>query len=154
MGKAWRIVRDSYTDRPLSGEGAAKYGGRWNSRGVPVVYTSATRSLALLEILVHLNPPLPGSYKVFTISFSADLVENVAADHLPSDWRVEPPSLSTQRVGDAWLREARSAVLQVPSAILPAEVNFLINPAHPDFRRINVSGPEDLVLDSRLTRYR
>jgi RES domain-containing protein len=151
MPEAWRIVRAEHAAGAFSGEGAAKTGGRWNSRGVAVVYTSATRSLAALETLVHLNPPMSFKYRIIRIEFAGELVRHLRPA-LPSDWRTSPAPDSTRKLGDAWVREAHSAILAVPSIIIPDETNFVLNPAHPDFKRIRLGRPTDFVFDSRLLR--
>jgi RES domain-containing protein len=149
MLEAWRIVRAQRASTALTGEGAAKTGGRWNSRGIPVVYASATRALAALETLVHLNPPMPFEYKIFRVEFAAELMEHIATK-LPADWKTSPSPHSTRRLGDAWVREARSAVLAVPSIIIPDETNYVLNPAHPDFRKIRIGKPVSFAFDARL----
>ena len=150
MPEAWRIVKEKHAATAFSGEGAAKTGGRWNSRGVPVVYTSSTKSLAALEILVHLNPPVLFKYVAIRIKFDEALIEIVSPKALPADWRVEPPPPSSKGVGDAWVREARSAVLALPSLIVSGEPNYLLNPAHPDFKKISIGKPEGFSFDPRL----
>ena len=150
MPTAWRIVKEKHAAAAFSGDGAAKFGGRWNSRGIPVVYTSGTKSLAALEILVHLNPPMFFRYVAFRLEFTESLVETLAVKNLPTDWRDEPPPPSTQAMGDAWARSARTAVLALPSVIISGEPNYLLNPAHPDFRRITIGKPEQFTFDSRL----
>jgi len=148
MPEAWRIVKVKHVATAFSGEGAAKYGGRWNSRGVPVVYASATRSLAALETLVHLNPPVYFQYRIIRAEFADELTSTVS--HLPRDWKSQPPSPSTKRLGDVWVRTARSAVLAVPSVIVAGELNYLLNPAHLDFKRIVIGKPERFGFDPRL----
>jgi RES domain-containing protein len=150
MLEAWRMVKEKHLATAFSGEGAAKTGGRWNSRGVAVVYASATRSLAALETLLHLNPPVLFNYKLLRLEFDESLVERLKLTALPSDWKVEPPPLSTRRLGDDWARSSRSAILAVPSVILPDETNYLLNPAHPDFRKIALGPPADFAFDPRL----
>lgn len=150
MPEAWRIVKEKHAASAFSGEGAAKTGGRWNSRGVPVVYASATKALAALETLVHLNPPVPFNYVAFRLQFDDALVEKAPLNRLPADWRVEPPPPSTKAVGDDWVRDKRSAVLALPSVIIPGELNYLLNPAHPAFKRITIGKPEKFALDPRL----
>jgi RES domain-containing protein len=150
MAEAWRIVKEKHAATAFSGEGAARTGGRWNSRGVAVVYTSSAKSLAALESLVHLNPPVLFKYVVFRIKFDDALVEIVTPKALPPDWRVEPPPLSSKAVGDAWVRAARSAVLALPSVIISGELNYLLNPAHPDFKRIFIGKPRRFTFDPRL----
>jgi RES domain-containing protein len=150
MLEAWRIVKSKHAATAFTGEGAALFGGRWNSRGVAVVYTSATRSLAALETLVHFNPPVQFSYQIFGLRFREELLEKLAPAQLPTDWRAEPPTQATMRLVDRWVREGRSAVLAVPSAIIPEEANYLLNPAHRDFKRIQIGEPEAFAFDARL----
>ena len=150
MPEAWRIVKAKHVATAFSGEGAAKTGGRWNSRGVAVVYASASRSLAALETLVHLTPPVMFRYKVIRIEFTDALVEQMKAAALPLDWQIEPPPPSTKRLGDAWVRSSRSAILAAPSVIIPDETNYLLNPAHADFKKIAIGKPADFVFDPRL----
>lgn len=150
MSEAWRIVKEKHVATAFSGEGAAKTGGRWNSRGVAVVYTSGTKSLAALESLVHLKPPVLFKYVVIRIKFDARFVEIASFKALPTDWRVEPPPQSSQAVGDAWVQEGRSAVLALPSVIVSEELNYILNPAHPDFKRISIGKPQRFTFDPRL----
>jgi RES domain-containing protein len=150
MPTAWRIVKAKHAATAFSGKGAADHGGRWNSRGVSVVYASLTQSLAVLESLVHLNPPVRFKFVAFRLRFDDALVEKFPLRKLPADWQMEPPPPSTQRIGDAWVREARSAVLALPSTIIPSEPNFLLNPAHPDFKKISIGKPKPFVFDPRL----
>ncbi len=150
MLEAWRVVKEKHVATAFSGEGAAKTGGRWNSRGVVVVYTSATRSLAALETLVHLNPPVMFNYRIIRIEFDEAWVERLPLAALPSDWRTEPPPLSTRQLGDTWARSSRTAILAVPSVIIPEETNYVLNPAHPDFKKITISKPAPFTFDPRL----
>jgi RES domain-containing protein len=149
MGEAWRIVKAKHTATAFTGEGAAKSGGRWNSRGVYVVYTSGTKSLAALENLVHLNPPVSFSYAAIPLQFDDALVEVFPARDLPADWRVEPPPPSTKAIGDTWVKAGTSAVLALPS-VITGETNYLLNPAHPDFRKIVFRKMESFTWDPRL----
>jgi RES domain-containing protein len=150
MPEAWRIVRAKHAATAFTGEGAARNGGRWNSRGVRVVYTSSTKSLAALETLVHLNPPMPFKYAAIRITFENAIVEAVSAKVLPPGWQAEPPPLASKRFGDAWVREARSAALELPSVLISGEPNYLLNPAHPDFKKISLGLPEPFIFDARL----
>ena len=150
MASGWRIVPKERAEDAFVGEGAKVYGGRWNSPGFALVYGSQHKSLAALELLVHINPGLARRFKAFSFRFPDSLVHTVSASRLPADWRLEPPPPSTQLAGDAWIREARSAVLAVPSIIVPEELNYLLNPAHADFPKIRISRPQDFVYDPRL----
>jgi RES domain-containing protein len=149
--EAWRIVKEKHATAAFSGEGAAKTGGRWNSRGVPVVYASANRSLAALEMLVHLNPLVVFRYALIRAEFAEDLVERFSG-RLPGDWREEPPPPSTKRIGDDWALKGGSVILAVPSIIIPEETNYLINPAHPHFKKILIRKPVLFAFDRRLIR--
>lgn len=148
MPQAWRIVKAKHAASAFSGEGAARAGGRWNSRGVPVVYASSTLSLAALENLVHLNPPLLFKYVAFPIEFDDALV--ASPGKLPADWALEPPGPAGKAIGDAWVHAGRSAVLAVPTVIIPSETNYLLNPAHLDFKKISIGMPQPFAFDPRL----
>ena len=149
MGEAWRIVKEKRAATAFTGEGAAKSGGRLNSRGVLLIYTSCTKSLAILESLVHLNPPVAFKYVAIPLKFNDALVEVFTAKDLPADWRTEPPPPSTKAIGDDWVKAARSAVFALPS-VITGETNYLLNPAHPDFKKISIGKPEPCVFDPRL----
>ena len=149
MPEAWRILKQKHAATACSGEGAAKTGGRWNLRGVPVVYVSCTKALAALENLVHLDPPVLFNYVAFCLKFDDALVEIFPVKNLPVDWRTEPPPPSTKAIGDTWVREARSAVLALPS-VITGEINYLLNPAYPDFKKLSIGKPEPFDFDPRL----
>jgi RES domain-containing protein len=150
MASGWRIVPETRAHDAFIGEGAKLYGGRWNSSGVAVVYGSQHKSLAALELLVHRDPRRPNRFTAFLFQFPESLVETVSLRGLPEDWRQEPPPPSTQQIGDVWMRESRSAVLAVPSIIIPEELNYVLNPAHPSFRKITIGKPQDFAFDARL----
>ena len=146
--QAWRIVKEKHAATAFSGEGARLYGGRWNSAGIGLVYTSSTQALAVLESLVHLNPPVIFRYAIIPLEFDEALVEKITA--LPPGWNAQPAPPATRTVGDLWARQSRTPVLQVPSAIIPAESNYLLNPAHPGFQKITIGRPTPFSFDPRL----
>jgi RES domain-containing protein len=149
--EAWRLLKRRLLKHAFDGEGARLYGGRWNSPGVPVIYCSATASLAVLEVFANVQRgELAQEYVLISCSFSADLMEKVSLHALPRDWRRSPAPGELQALGDQWIREARSLVLQVPSAIIEHEYNYLINPRHAGFRRLNRRKPERFTFDLRL----
>jgi RES domain-containing protein len=151
MVASWRIVKAKRSAAAFDGEGARKTGGRWNSPGFAAVYTSATPSLAALEILVHVpRSELLLAYVLFSAQVPEDLIEVVDPRRLPPNWRDSPIPPQEQAVGDEWLRGGRSAVLQVPSAIVPQESNYILNPAHEGFSRIRIGDAETFELDRRL----
>ncbi len=150
--QAWRIVKTRHSGEAFSGEGAYRYGGRWNTAGTRVVYVSSTLALAALEILVHLPTRRTLSFSTFRLSFDDRLIELLKMDDLPLNWRAEPPDRDTQMIGDEWVREARSAVLGVPSTIIPEETNFLLNPAHVDYAQIVIGPSRPFAFRDSLTR--
>lgn len=150
---AWRIVKRKLASEAFSGEGARLYGGRWNSPGVRMVYTAESRSLAALEILVHLESlELLSQYVVFEVSFDASLVTRIQEGNLPPDWQAEPAPSELRAIGDSWAASRASAVLQVPSAIIPSESLFLLNPLHKDFSKLAIGQPLPIRIDPRLLR--
>ncbi len=136
----------------FDGEGARLYGGRWNRRGTAVVYASDSLALAALELLVHADADLLPDDLVSVAAEVPDglRVDSVAASDLPRDWRRHPAPEALADRGTAWARAGRTAVLAVPSALVPRERNFLLNPAHPDFKKIRTQTPEPFALDTRL----
>jgi RES domain-containing protein len=150
---AWRITKRRHAKTAFNGAGARKYGGRWNSSGTSVVYTSETQSLAILEILVHLEAPeLLQRYVLIGVEIDAQLIEDLDNSRLPRNWRAEPAPVQLRNVGDEWVRSASSVALRVPSALVPAESNFLLNPAHADFRRLAIREPALFSFDERFIK--
>jgi RES domain-containing protein len=150
---AWRIVKKRYAGTAFDGEGARQFGGRWNSPGVAVVYVASTRSLAVLEMAVHLDrSTLLSTLVLIPCELDERIVTAVAHDTLPAQWRRDPFPPELAKIGDAWVRSARSAALAVPSAIIEQETSFLLNPAHPDFSKIKVGKPQDFEFDPRLIK--
>ena len=145
----WRIAKRSRLT--FDGEGARLYGGRWNHPGVAVVYTAESLSLAVLEFFVHLSPRDAPDL----VAVSADIPDPVRIERLdqralPRDWRTTPAPVTLADLGTAWARKGTTAVLAVPSAIVPRERNYLLNPAHPDFVRVRVGRPEPFTLEPRM----
>ena len=148
---AWRIVKRKLAAEAFSGEGARLYGGRWNSPGVSVVYTAQSQSLAALELLVHLeNSDLLREYVVIEARFDSSYVTRISKADLPQDWRANPPPPAARAIGDAWIAQEPSPVLELPSAIIPAESIFLMNPQHSAFSQIEIGEPLLFEFDLRL----
>jgi RES domain-containing protein len=139
---------------PLDGEGARLYGGRWNSPGVAVVYAASHLSLAVLELLVHADPDtLPADLVSYAIDVPDDLpAERVEAGALPADWREVPDHPACRELGDAWARSARVPLLAVPSAVVPEETNWLLNPRHAAAARARVARVRPFAFDARLVK--
>jgi RES domain-containing protein len=151
--RAWRIIKTRHAAAVLSGQGAKTYGGRWNSPGTAVVYTAQSASLAILEMLVHLQAPeILAFYTLFEVAFDSALVSTIKPGDLPRNWRQSPPPRAVQRIGDEWVAGAASPVLRVPSTIVPSEFNYLLHPGHPDFGQIVISPARPIRLDPRLMK--
>ncbi len=148
----FRIARKLYP--ALDGEGARLNGGRWNSVGLPMVYTSATASLAALELLVHVrHATAPVDLELSTIEIPDELlIHSVDVSALGSGWYL-PTGLSACRAeGDSWLASGKSPVLRVPAAPIHHELNYLLNPRHTDAARISVRERDTFSFDSRLMK--
>ncbi len=150
---AWRITKRKHARTAFSGSGARRYGGRWNSPGTAIVYTAQNRSLAVLEILVHLeSPELLQKYALIGVEMDESLILRFDEARLPQDWRSDPPPPGLTKIGDEWAQQAASAVLQLPSSLVPAESNYLLNPGHADFGRLKIGKPVAFSLDPKLAK--
>ena len=151
MPAGWRIVPTHRTAAAFTGQGARLHGARWNSPGVALVYLSEHLSLAALEVLVHrqLNR-WTWTFLAYRAEWEDGLMQRLEPATLPKDWRDEPSARSLRDLGDAWVKAAPAAVLAVPSVVIPEELNYLLNPAHPDFKKIRVHKPKPFAFDPRL----
>ena len=138
--------------RDLSGSGARRCGGRWNHKGVGIVYASETRALATLEFLVHVNPvAIPARLKIASIEIPERIRPKIIeASILPADWRVYPSPSELADIGTQWAVSMRSLLLRVPSAVVSDECNMLINPLHPEMRLVKIAKIDDYLYDQRL----
>lgn len=153
MISAWRIVKAGHAASAFSGEGARLAGGRWNSKGTAVVYTSESKSLAALEIVVHLGSGLAlRPYVLIRCDFDEALVTRVDPAALPRKWRMFPPPPELASIGDAWAWGGATAVLEVPSAVIASEMNYLLNPKHADFGQIRIGTLTPFSFDPRLVQ--
>jgi RES domain-containing protein len=146
----YRLVRAGRVGDAFSGEAARRYGGRWNPRGTAVVYASESRALAVLEVLVHLT------LEARTIRFALYTITLPGRARIQRHRARRPPSAlaSSQQIGRAWADEARSLALVVPSAVVPQEMNYVLNVRHSQFAQLAISAPEPFSFDERLWRQR
>src|SRR5207247_264007 len=150
--RVWRLCRRAHA--APDGEGARRYGGRWNQRGTALIYTSASGSLAALEYFVHLDPE---DAPPDLILIPADIppspaIKELRVEELPADWRSLPAPDALAHLGTSWARQLQSAVLSVPSAMVPEERNYLLNPAHPEFRKITFAPARPFSFDPRMRK--
>ncbi|HEX2855100.1 MAG TPA: RES family NAD+ phosphorylase [Opitutaceae bacterium] len=146
----WRLCRQCYAEESYSGEGSRRFGGRWSSPGRKVAYSSESRSLAALEVLVNVRDPsilFREPWTLIAAKIPADLIERPV--RVPENWQATPYPPETQVFGDNWMEASLSAVLRVPSVVVLGEFNYLLNPAHADFKKIAISKPEPFLFDSR-----
>lgn len=142
-----KYAREAFDD-----EGAFRFGGRWNSRGTRIVYAAGSLALAALEMLVHLDDDsLLSAYSFVAAQVPPELILSVEDfRQLPKNWSASPAPHLIHRIGDDWAREKASAVLEVPTSIVPLEKNYLLNPSHADFSKIILGKPQRFVFDRRL----
>jgi RES domain-containing protein len=148
--RVWRLCRRAYA--APDGEGARRYGGRWNQRGTAVIYASASASLAALEYFVHLDPDdAPPDLILTAVDVPASVrIRELRLDQLPTNWRSLPAPEELARLGTTWAQSGETAVLSVPSTILPEERNYLLKPAHAQFRAIRFTSARPFSFDPRM----
>jgi RES domain-containing protein len=147
--RVYRFVSTRFPDG-LSCEGARRHGGRWNTKGVSVLYCATSESLAMLELRVHAPHPYPRTRLRFIIEVPDDAVYEASVAELPRGWNKLPPSPASKRFGDEWVAGGSSLGLLVPSVIASEEQNLLLNPAHARFRDVRVVRKSRVQLDMRL----
>jgi RES domain-containing protein len=135
----------------LSGEGAKRAGGRWNYAGVPVVYTAENGALAILEVLQYADISDIHSFSMLTIDVPDTIViQQIPLPTLPTGWQHYPHLIETKELGQQWIDQGKTLLLQVPSAVYPEETNWLINPQHPDAKRIQLVSVKPFIFSDRL----
>jgi len=149
---SYRIAKEQYKNS-LSGIGAAKYGGRWNSAGVEIIYTASSRALAMAEVLVHIDMnEVPDDYYMMSILIPDKVkIKYVEAEELPTQWnRLVEYMPITRSIGDAFIQENKFCLLRVPSAVVKGDYNILINPHHNEFDNIKITAADPFPFDHRL----
>ena len=147
-----RICKAKYAKTAFSGAGGLDSPGRWHRKGQPIIYAASTLSLAALEYFVHLGRT---DTKIAFVSVQAIIADDPAMEvvnlaSLPGNWNSSPPIDATMDLGTRWCLEARGVVIKVPSAVVPGEFNYLLNPRHPDFKLIKITTPEPFSFDLRM----
>ena len=149
---AYRLVKRKFQETAFDGEGARLYGGRWNSPGNACVYVASSESLALLEIMVHLESyRLLNAYALLRLTLPTESILSVGVEDLPENWQEAPAPAETADLGDGWLASGQSLALALPSVVVPRELNYMLNPAHPLFEQaIATAEPLPFQPDPRL----
>jgi RES domain-containing protein len=148
----YRIIAPNWAHNPISGEGAKKYGGRWNSPGRAMTYLGGSRALAALELLVHLPSSLSRAkeYCIIEVKIPIKSIANYPLKILPDGWRGAPALSLTTDIGDDWLEVRGQLALRVPSVLIPEETNILLNPHHPDMSKVICGEAREFRFDKRL----
>ena len=149
--KVYRISKCQYID-DLSGTGSANYPSRWHSKGTYILYTAANASLALLESVVHISNIIVGDYCMICLDIPENHILSVTADMLSEDWFINPPLDSLKIFGDSFVKEGKWLALKMPSAIMPEENNYLLNPRHRDFKFVKKVYSRKIAIDNRLIK--
>ena len=149
--EAFRLVREAFSGT-LSGIGCGLYGGRWNSSGIELIYTSLNRSLAMAEVVVHFDIlTIPDEYLMMTLYIPDDIsLKKMNQTDLPPNWNDFPSPSSNLIIGDRFVFENQYCVLMIPSSVTKGDYNSLINPNHRDFARINIINTEKFPFDKRI----
>ena len=147
----YRVVRNKYL-YDLSGAGSKLFGGRWNSPGIPALYTSASKSLAVLESLTNTPPAiLQNDFSILIVEITGKVVAHEFHEKgLPKNWKIYPAPINLAKLGDKWLLAQKKLLIKVPSVVIPSEFNYIINPLHKDMNKVKIIAAEKLELDGRV----
>jgi RES domain-containing protein len=151
LAVAWRIVKARYGAVAFDGEGARLHGGRWNSPGVPLVYTSESPALAALELLLGLSDSTAlGGFVLLSVEIPDGAIVDLETARLPPSWKSFPAPPELAQLGDTWAKTRASLALRVPTVVVPYQSNILLNPLHDDFSSLRFGEPEPFAFDERL----
>ena len=146
----FRLTKAKFKNE-LSGFGSNKYGGRWNSKGIEVIYTSQSRALCLAEIIVHFDiSKVPREYFLMEIWIPDLSIYHFPQNNLPNGWNSFPYNPMTRKIGNQFIQNHEFLVLRLPSSVVLGDFNFLINPYHPDFHKVKIVSNKAFPIDSRL----
>ena len=149
--RVFRLSKKKYSEE-LSGKGASKSGNRWNSKGTEIIYTAESRALAMAEVAVHLTlATLPRDYVMIQIEIPDNIsVKEIKSEDLEENWNNHPPNVTTQTIGDDFIDSNAACLLKVPSAVVPGDLNYLINPNHKEFQKVKIIDVKEFPFDKRL----
>ncbi len=136
----------------LTGTGAALFGGRWNKKGTPVLYTGENKEIALLETVVHTPASLIPALEILTFEIPGDSITVVEITSLPNNWAAYPAPAILSEIGDKWIKEGRTIALKVPSSIIHSSHNYILNCRHPEYARVRLIDQKNFKFDSRLKK--
>ena len=147
----YRITNKKYASN-ISGVGAALFPGRWNKKGIPVLYTGASKEIALLETVVHLPLFMTPKLDLLTLEIPDGSIQTIETNHLPKNWSDYPAPTILSDIGNTWVLSNESIALRVPSSIIHSSYNFILNCNHPSYNEVKIVSQEDFPFDKRLIR--
>ena len=147
----YRITGKKYAD-DLTGLGAAMCGGRWNKKGIPVLYTGENKEIALLEMIVHTPPMLVPKLVILSIEIPDDSITSLTITDLPDNWATYPAPSILSEIGEQWVEEGNTIALKVPSCIVDSASNYILNCRHVNYNRVKLLDKQDFRFDSRLVK--
>jgi len=147
----YRITGKKYAS-DLTGNGASMFGGRWNKKGSPVLYTGENKEIALLETIVHTPPSLIPSLDILTLEIPDDSITTLEITNLPRNWTAYPAPVVLSEIGEKWIKEGITLALRVPSCIIHSSHNYILNCRHPEYSRVRLIDQRSFKFDSRLKK--
>ena len=147
----FRITGEKHAN-DISGLGAAIYGGRWNKKGTPVLYTGENKEIALLETIVLIPPMLIPDLVILTIEIPDDSIKEIELTQLPKNWVNYPAPTILSEIAENWVQKEETIALKVPSCIIHSSHNFILNCNHPDYKRIKILDQQNFYFDTRLKK--
>jgi len=147
----YRITGKKHSD-DLSGTGAAMYGGRWNKKSTPVLYTGESKEIALLETIVHTLPMIFPELDIITLEIPDDSITTIGIEDLPANWTLYPAPTILAEIGKNWVNHTNTIALKVPSCIIHSAHNLILNCRHKEFSRIKLIDKRNFKFDSRLKK--
>ncbi len=136
----------------ITGTGSAMYGGRWNKKGSPVLYTGENKEIALLETVVHTPPMLVPNLDILTIEIPDESITEIEIDQLPKNWTDYPAPTVLSEITEKWIQEGKTVALKVPSCIIHSTHNFILNCRHSEYSKVKVISHKNFHFDSRLSK--
>ncbi|MFN4197399.1 MAG: RES family NAD+ phosphorylase [Flavobacterium sp.] len=147
----YRITKNKHST-DISGTGAALFPGRWNQKGTPVLYTSESIEMALLENIVHAPPMIIPDLDILTLEIPDDSIEDLTISNLPRNWQNHPAPTILSKMGQRWVDEGKTISLKVPSAIVPTSYNYILNCKHKDYNQVKIVERKSFYFDPRLIK--
>ncbi len=147
----YRITGKKYAS-DLTGIGAAIFGGRWNKKGSPVLYTGENKEIALLETIVHTPSSLIPALDIITLEIPDDSITTLKITNIPKNWAVYPAPVILSEIGERWIKEGKTIALKVPSCIIHSSHIYILNCRHPEYSRVRLIDQRNFKFDSRLKK--